>query len=485
MNAAPHPATFKEPREPLPSAPEAEQALLGTLLNINDAYWRVASFLKPDHFEEAINAEIYKTLGNLLGEGRSANPITIKPYLPVGSGEATSAAYLAHLAVQAMPPSMAYDLGVTVVETWMRRIGISRLEDGITLLRTMPADLTPAKVFSEVGASLDDLVQVDEAKDGSIAQVIDGIMDGMSGAEKRATIPFPLNQLREIMGGDMDAGNLYGMLSSSGEGKTSMALQIMDHAASHGHPVVFLSYDQSPEQCADQIASQRTGIENTRIRNRTLQEREFDRYFAALAEIKTLPLFIRKCSSGTDGSAQLSAFVRSLHSKKLKRFDKPALVMLDHSRKVKPKNENAHEGRIAAEANGVFKQVARELGLVWFNLMQRSSVGTKRRNPRPIDTDIYGGESGREDYDGVFYLYRGFKYWKTQLATADDAKDEEKINARFLREKWEEDEAEVGALKARFADASRYYRLRFEKEFTRYVSKRYADEAERLEPGLL
>jgi replicative DNA helicase len=267
-----------------------------------------------------------------------------------------------------------------------------------------------------------------------------------------------LDQLREIMGGDMEAGNLYGMLSSSGEGKTSLALQIMDHAASQGHPVVFLSYDQSEEQCIDQIISQRTGIENTRIRDKTrLTEREMTTYFDTLTEIKKLPLFIRKCSSSVDGSAQLAAYVRSLNAKRLKRFDKPALVGLDHSRKVKPKNENAHEGRIAAEANGVFKQIAADLGLVWFNLMQRSSFGTKRKNPRPIDSDIYGGESGKEDYDGVFYLYRGWKYWKTQLATAESEKDEEKITARFQREKWQEDEAEVGALKARFADASRFF----------------------------
>jgi hypothetical protein len=99
-------------------------------------------------------------------------------------------------------------------------------------------------------------------------------------------------------------------------------------------------------------------------------------------------------------------------------------VVLDHSRKVKPKNENAHEGRIAAEANGVFKQIAADLG-------------------------------GREDYDGIFYLYRGHKYLTKQLDTADDAKDEEKIRARFAREKWQEDEAEIGALKARWSDPSR------------------------------
>lgn len=470
---------------PAPEAIDAERGLLGGLMVNSEAYWRVSGFLKPEHFHEAINGEIYRTIGVMLEEKRAITPVTVRQYLPAGEGEATSAKYLVGLMADAMPPVMAYDLGASIVEAWMRRMGIARLEDGITMLQNMQADTSPGKIFAEVVSSLDGLAQIDECKEGSVAQAVDGILERMSANVAKPTVPFPLDQLREIMGGDMEAGNLYGMLSSSGEGKTSLALQIMDYAATQGHPVVFLSYDQSEEQCIDQIISQRTGIENTRIRDKNrLTEREMNTYLDTLAAIKKLPLFIRKCSSSVDGSAQLAAYVRGLYAKRLKRVEKPALVCLDHSRKVKPKNESAHEGRIAAEANGVFKQVAADLGLVWFNLMQRSSFGTKRKNPRPIDSDIYGGESGREDYDGVFYLYRGWKYWKTQLATAGTDKEENEINARFQKEKWQEDEAEVGALKARFADPSRWFRLRFEKEFTRYASKRSADEAERLEPGL-
>ena len=468
----------------LPDTSDVERVLLGTIMQANDAYWRVSGFLKPEHFGEAINAEIFAIIGTLITGGRMAYPPTIIPYLPAGEGTATAALYLAEMTSEAMPAPAVHNLALTVVESFQRRMGIARYQDGIALLKAMPADGSPSKVFDEVRANIDALAMIDEAKDGDIARVVDGIMETISAPEsERPTVPFPLPQLRDIMGGDMQAGWLMGMLSSSGEGKTSLALQIIDHAASNGHPTVFLSYDQDAAQCVDQIASQRTGIENTRIRNRTLQAREEERYLEAILAIRSMPLFIRKCSSTTDGAAQLVSYVRALHSKKLKHFDKPALIVLDHARKVKPANPNAHEGRIAADINGVFKQCASELGLVWFNLMQRSTAGTKRKNPRPIDSDIFGGEMGREDYDGVFYLYRGFKYWKNQLATADDEKDENKIDARFQREKWLEDEAEVGALKARFADPSKRFRLRFEPEFTRYASKRAADEEARMQPG--
>lgn len=476
----PAPEPIQNPLALLPSPIEAEQALLGAILVNNVAYWSVASFLKPEQLSEPVHQKIYAAAGKLITESRAATPATIIGYLQkIQIDEDLSlATYLARLCAGAVNVINAVDYAYAILEAWQRREGIAACMDGIRMYLDLPIDSSPRKVKDELIASLDGIADASDANDGSIAYVIDGMNEVAS--EKRPTVPFPLDQLRQIMGGNMDAGNLYGMLSSSGEGKTSLALQIIDHAASNGHPVVFLSYDQSPDQCVEQMISQRTGLENTRIRNRKLMEREWERYYDAKAAIKKLPLWIRKCSSATDGAAQLVAYVRSLHAKRLKKFDKPALVVLDHSRKVKPRREGDHEGRIAAEANGAFKLLASDLGLVWFNLMQRSSFGTKRKNPRPIDSDIYGGESGREDYDGIFYLYRGWKYRSSQLATAGSDREEAEINARFVKEKWEPDQAEVGALKARWADPSTRFKLKFEAESTRYVSLR-----EELPPSLL
>jgi replicative DNA helicase len=167
------------------------------------------------------------------------------------------------------------------------------------------------------------------------------------------------------------------------------------------------------------------------------------------------------------------------------RFDKVPLIILDHVRKVKPKNERDHERRIAAEVNGVCKDIAAEHDAVWLNLNQRSSSGVKRKNPRPIDADIYGGEMAREDYDGMFYLYRAWKYRSAQLATAADEKEEREIEGRFARERWEEDHAELGALKVRFGDPSVRRRIRFEATFTRYVSTREEAPAELFDESLL
>src|SRR5688572_22984966 len=108
MNA--HQREFKSP---LPDAVEAEQALLGAILHSNEAYWRVAGFLKPNHFSEKLHGDLYEVMGTMIAEGRPVNPITIKSYIPAAQmvGELTMNQYVIRLFSDAVTVSGAYDYG--------------------------------------------------------------------------------------------------------------------------------------------------------------------------------------------------------------------------------------------------------------------------------------------------------------------------------------------------------------------------------------
>lgn len=466
-----HTAPYRE----APNNIEAEQALLGAILVNNDAFYRVSDFLKPEHFYEPLHRKIYEVTGERIRGGNMVNPILVKSYLPAGDmvGEMTVAEYLARLAVEAVTVVNAADYGKAIYDLAQRRGLIVIGECMVAEAYDAPADTPAIEIGRNTEAQIIEAFS-DAPDDDScnVEDIVDGMVEDFSARRMKPVVPLPLPQLRETIGGDMEAGMLIGMLSGSGEGKTSLALQIVGEALANGHPVMILSFDQSKPQIIDQIVSQRTGIENTRIRARTMMEKEMERYLEALAEAKSMPLRIRKCNGSYDTAGHLVGYVKRSLMPLCRKLGKPGLVVVDHARKVCPRDPKAHEGRIAAEINGVFKHFADANGLVWLNLMQRSASGAKRRNPRPIDTDIFGGEQGREDYDAVFYLYRAWKYWQNQIKTSEDAKDEERINARFNREKWTEDQAEIGVLKWRFGDPNKRFRVRFEAQFTRYVSMR-------------
>ena len=68
--------TYRE----LPQNIEAEQALLGAIFINNDAFYRVADFLKPNHFFEPLHGRIFELMSDLIRANRIASPITLKTF---------------------------------------------------------------------------------------------------------------------------------------------------------------------------------------------------------------------------------------------------------------------------------------------------------------------------------------------------------------------------------------------------------------------
>ncbi len=63
---------------PPPVNYEAEQALLGAILENYQAFERVADFLRPEDFADAAHGRIFEAIGKLIERGQQANAITLK-----------------------------------------------------------------------------------------------------------------------------------------------------------------------------------------------------------------------------------------------------------------------------------------------------------------------------------------------------------------------------------------------------------------------
>lgn len=458
----------------LPHNIEAEQAMLGAVLINNAAYDVVSSFLKAEHFYERLHRKLWTVIGQIVESGKNANPVTLKPFINAEekiSEDTTVFQYTARLASEAVTVVNSTDFAHAIVDLAQLRELNSIFLDGNDQVNNPTPDRTAAQIAADFEERLA-AIRAESPKaegPGTAKAAVARIMDQDAKGAVIPTIKMPLDQITEVLNGDLEAGNYYGLLSSSGEGKTSLLVQIVDHVAASGHPALVLSYDQSPEQIFQQMASQRTGIEGPRIRQKQLTDREKERYYEELLNISRLPIEVKRCTR--EGTAQLGGYVRQFR----KRFPNGyPMIFLDHVRKVTPRDLKAHEGRIASEINGFCKAMAVEMNAVWLSLMQRNSAGMKRDNPRPISSDIFGGEQAKEDFDGILYLYRPDKYKEDQLRIAKNEKEKDEIERRF--EGWM-DQAEIGALKVRFGDSTVRRRLRFEKECTRYVSMRSEGEA--------
>ncbi len=119
---------------PLPANTEVEQALLGAILINNAAYSRVAEFLAPDHFGNAVHGRIYAAIGKLLDRGQIANPITLKNLFDQDGAliEIGGAKYLAQLAASAVTIINAEHYGRTIHDLHLRRELIAVGQDVVT-----------------------------------------------------------------------------------------------------------------------------------------------------------------------------------------------------------------------------------------------------------------------------------------------------------------------------------------------------------------
>lgn len=478
-----------DPNRVVPENIEAEGALLGAILVNNAAFDAVNRLLEPQHFFEPLHQHVYEAIGQMLAAGRSATPVTLKNNLPatveglkVNGEEASTMAYLAHLCANAVTVINAPDYAAAVYDAWVARQAISALQDGVdTYFKLAPGE-NPLKAFEPIEERMA-VIRAEALKAAPIKNAGQSYLEALSASYQRGEVrgvPIALDEIAEVISEPcFEAGNLYGLLSSSGEGKTSLTVQMMLYALKKGHPVCFLSYDQSSDQVIRQMVAQEYEIEARRQRDaKLLSEKEFETCIDFAQWIGSMPFEVIKC---TDQSApQLVGMARTFV--KRRGNGKVPFVIVDHIGVVKPEDRRADEGTKAKGIGQILKAGAEMTDAAWLVLNQRNSFGMKRDNPRPISMDLFGGDPAKTPFDAIFYLYRFIKFLEERKAIASSDSDWKKINQVFPSAVRDEgiDIAEIGAIKVRFGSVAIKQRLVFEARLTRYKSDRAPVEQESL-----
>lgn len=461
-----------EPQRELPANVEAEQALLGLILNDNRAFDRVSAFLEADHFYERLHQKIFMIAGEMIGMGKTCSPVSVHGFIPskvdglkVDGQDATPMKYLARLAADAF--GNPRDLGLAIHEEWLLRQEVSAITDRLDAIyqRRLLDPLSDSTLPDRIAALAGMRVR-NERYRGPGQRYIDG-MDAMRARGEVPGVPIGLEAIQRVISEPtFESGNYYGLLSSSSEGKTSMMLQIALHALSAGHPVLIQSYDQSAEQFVRQMIAQRFKIEARRQRFNDINTAEWIDAKDFATWLDRQPFDVIECTH--ESAAPLVTYAREF----MRKFGngKTPLIITDHVNAIEPekRHERSDEGSKAAGTNGILKAAARSTGAAWLTLNQRNTKGMERENPRPIARDMYGGEGAKRAYDACFYLYRFLKFYNERVAIASKAADWTIINKVFpsdVREK-KFDIAEIGAVKTRFGSPSITETMDFNARFT-------------------
>ncbi|TQX91291.1 helicase DnaB [Rhizobium sp. rho-13.1] len=452
---------------------EAEQDVLAALMVENELLSETG--LEDIDFLEGLHQTIYASIEKLSTSNQAASAVTLKPFVPkeLIRSTITPAQYLMMLQRRGADPDnrRKFEAALQIIKgkSLARQIGneaqymASMASEGHSLLtlgdeleqlenrvKEMKARFSETTAITSPGNSYLAMFQASAKRDGVVG------------------VPIAFPELAKVLSEPVfEAGNLYGLLSSSGEGKTSFTVHLIYHAITHGHPVLFLSYDQSAAQCVRQMISQVHSIDLNQQRDpmgkMTDMERDTCVQFANW--INQQPFQVVRCQR--EGIDRLVAYTRRF----VKKFanGKTPFVVLDHIGKVKPKDAKLSADRISGDVTVEAKACADETSSAWLILNQRNGAGDKRDNPRPIAADLYGGTGARADYDAVATIYSPEKYKAEREKIASNPSDWAKINRVFGSDI--EGHREIAVIKSRFGDPNITETMDFIGRYTRFASK--------------
>ena len=391
----------------MPHSPEAEQAVLGSMLIDADCIKDVMDKLQPQDFYLQQNREIFETIYSMFIYSRPIDGVTVAREMEKnGVYRDDTRAYLLQL-MEVTPTSANV----------MEYAGIIRDK---ALLRSM------AKAAGDIAAMVQEGVGTAGDLLSAAEQKIYAIRQGR-GSQEMATVGAVLNdvmeQLAKLTAGSEPPGlstglsavdrkinglnksDLLLLAARPGMGKTSMALNVaLSAAKSSGKTVAIFSLEMSKEQLVTRLLANEGLIENTRLATGNLRESDWEKIAQAASVLNQTNIRI-------DDNPLLT--VADMNAK-CRRIDSLGLVVIDYLQLMTSAGGKGYSGenrqQAVADISRMLKIMAKELQVPVLCLSQLSRANEKREDKRPMLSDLRESGAIEQDADIVMFLYRDDYY---------------------------------------------------------------------------
>ena len=417
----------------MPHSIEAEQQLLGGLLNNNDLYYSLEDKVDPEHFYDPVHSRIFEIISTRIKDGKLASAVTVNTFLTEDDGlkELGGSSYLAQLMAGSVASSAIKDYSKLVYDLAIRRELIILGQEISSRAQSIKVDEQPEEQIilaeqnlykigdsgkSETGfksflKALGEAVQVANAahhRDGNLAGISTGFID-----------------LDKKMGG-LHSSDLIILAGRPSMGKTSLATNIAYNIAKsfkkndnadgtsetvNGGIVGFYSLEMSAEQLAARILSETAEIPSEQIRRGDMTESEFRRFVEAAKSIESSPLFI-------DDTPALTIAQLASRARRLKRTHGLDALIIDYLQLVRAGSSRDNRVNEISEITQGLKAIAKELNIPVIALSQLSRQVENRDDKRPQLADLRESGSIEQDADVVLFVYRE-EYYKEREKPSD------------------------------------------------------------------
>ena len=395
-----------------PSNQMAEPSLLGAILANNRAFFRVAPFLRPEHFSDPINGRIFSAMAERISVGRLADALTLKTEFE-NSGildEVGGVSYLGQLLGALVGIINADEYGRVIHDTWVRRQLIDVGEQVVN--NAFGAGDQPSRgAFDILSESVDAMLSLgDKAYVTASADLPSTLDDILAAAERAARgekspalltgIPSLDRAWRGLWPGSMDI-----LGARSEHGKTALGMQIAQNVAAgllkdgaKGCVHIF-SLEMPTRDVAIRMLAAETGISSDDIRCGTIDTAAASALVMARRRLGALPLKI-------EDTPGLRVSEITTRARVTAQRDHTVLIVIDHLHRISPERSMVGAPRVeqVQETSAKVKDLGRSLNVPILLLAQLGRHLERREDQRPVVADLqYASE---RDADNIALLWR-------------------------------------------------------------------------------
>ena len=396
----------------MPHSPEAEQAVLGSMLIDGDCVKDVMDKLQADDFYLQQNRDIFEAICAMFIRSLPIDGVTVAGEMDrAGTGNENTRGYLLQL-MEVTPTSANV----------MEYVRIVRDKALLRAVATAAAEIT-AEVQKGVGSATgmlelaeQKIYDIRRGRAGQgltpISVVLPEVMDQLaelmaSGGKTLPGLPTGFSTLDAKTNG-LGKGNLVILAARPGMGKTSMALNVALNAAkSTGKTVAIFSLEMSKTELVKRLLSGEGLIENNRLATGNLRESDWVKIAEAASTLSRTDIRIEDNSMLT--VAEMNA--------KCRRMDNLGLVVIDYLQLMNGADDQGRRGdnrqTVVSDMSRMLKIMAKNLGVPVLCLSQLSRANEQRKeNKRPMLSDLRESGAIEQDADVVMFLYREDYYDK-------------------------------------------------------------------------
>jgi replicative DNA helicase len=396
--------------ENIPYHFEAEQAVLGAIIFDNSVFNSVSNILQPHSFHEKKHRSIYKAIIELSNKNQPIDEILLGEQLEeFGKLEEVGGyAYLSEL-VDCVPSSgnIVYYAKVLEEDSLLRDL-ISLTSDINRKARDPQQSINDLLIELDTKAS--ELTKKRSKK--STKSIHDVICQSVSKYEERSKIqgdiiglPTGFFDLDKIISG-LTAPDLITIAADSGVGKTTLALNIIEHIytrTGEKRGCFICSREMANYQVVDRMICS-VGRLNARYYKRgKLQGPDMDRMIHAADSLSPKNIWLNDDYQTKDQVVYEMKYLHKAIEGGL------CLGVIDYLQLLQGTDSRSREREIA-DISSSMKSLAKELDIPIIQLSQLNRDLKNRSDKRPIRSDLRESAAIEHDSDIILFLYRDEVY---------------------------------------------------------------------------